>query len=456
MESSPDVRSRGVPVDFGALLLVSFLLGFANAISHGSYSGPALALIAAALVLLTWRFVAGARGVAEPALSGRPVVFGLVMVALLSLPVIAFCDTRLIIWPRSPWHVGRAAEIASFLVLLTYVPYVSGKRRETERAKHLRFAALGALVLAAGLATLHVSPAPGIDVWDLQNRGALALLRGENPYVTVTVPDTDPENVMIIPYVYPPTALYAGVLGLVIGGDVRFAMLAAVMITGFALRSIARRSPLSLPSVAEDAPALFFWLTPVLCLVLELSWIDPIQIMLLSVAVAAHVGKRPVLTAIAFGIALSSKQSMFWLIPLSGFVLRFTVRQWLIMAGTAAALVFPFVLLDWRRLKYANFDFMTALPPRSDALCLAVWCKRTFHAVFPAQIAFLLSACTVGFASWKMRGSVSAFARSVALTYLVFFFFNKWAFANYYFLLTGLTALAAAAALHVGQSAQKA
>jgi hypothetical protein len=40
------------------------------------------------------------------------------------------------------------------------------------------------------------------------------------------------------------------------------------------------------------------------------------------------------------------------------------------------------------------------------------------------------------------------FSRALVLTYFVFFFFNRWAFANYYFLLTGLAALAGAAALH--------
>jgi hypothetical protein len=169
--------------------------------------------------------------------------------------------------------------------------------------------------------------------------------------------------------------------------------------------------------------------------------------MLVSIGTAASVGKRPALSAIAFGAAISSKQSMFWLIPLVGFMLRFRPREWLIMALTGTALVFPFVVLDFARLKYANFDFISGLPPRNDALAFAPWFRRVFHRTFPGSVGFLLAACTVGFALLRMQWSLAGFARAATFTYLVFFFFNKWAFANYYFLLTALAALAAGCAL---------
>jgi hypothetical protein len=47
----------------------------------------------------------------------------------------------------------------------------------------------------------------------------------------------------------------------------------------------------------------------------------------------------------------------------------------------------------------------------------------------------------------KNRGMPAKFGVALATTYTVFFVFNKWAFANYYFTLMALSALAAAAAL---------
>ena len=444
-----------LPFDFGPLLLASFFLAFANAISHGTYSEPALVLIVAGLGTLGWRYLKSPRAADVPPSSGRPtLVLALVLVGLLSMPVTSFFDQKLIAHPHGPIHLVRYVEIASFLLLLTYLPFLSG-RPEPPRLKAPRFALFGALMLIGGLATIHISPAPVIDVWTIQMRGAEALLAGHNPYTTVTVPDTDPENTMAIPYVYPPTALYFAALGILLGKDVRYAMLLSVFVAGLALRLITHESGLRLPSIAKDAPALFVWLTPLLFLILELSWIDPVQVMLICVGVAAHVSKKPVLTAIAFGVALSSKQSMFWLIPLVGFVLRFKFREWAIMSITAFALVCPFMILDFKRLKYCNFDFISSLPPRKDALALAVWYGQVFQRPFPSLIAFLFAAGSVAFACLRLRGSVAGFARAAAFTYLVFFFFNKWAFANYYFLLTCLCALAAATSLHAARSASR-
>src|SRR6185312_5497452 len=97
-------------------------------------------------------------------------ILGLVLVLLLSMPVTAFFDAKLIAHPQMPWWVGRAVEVCSFFLLFSYVPFLSGERRESERTKTLRFALFGALMLTAGIATYRVSPAPTIDVWDLQMR----------------------------------------------------------------------------------------------------------------------------------------------------------------------------------------------------------------------------------------------------------------------------------------------
>lgn len=441
-----------LPVDFVAVLAASFLLGLANANNHGFYAKLSLVLVLGALGLLGWRTFARDTALTMRADVGCALVLG----ALLFMPVVALWDADLVMYAQRPWHVVRAALAASLVLCLTYVPFLPlpGRKARVEppRLRTLRFALFGLLVLIAGIAVIRISPAPIMDVWHIQMRGAEALLRGENPYTSVTVQDTDPENTFTVPYVYPPTALYFGAVARLLGPDVRYAMLFACFTSGLALRYITRRSAASagvaLPSVAEDAPALFFWLTPILPFVIEQSWIDPVQVMLICAGTAAHVGKKPLLAALVFGVAISSKQSMFWLVPLVGFTLRFNLRAWAAMLGTAFALVLPFMIWDFARLKYANFDFMTSLPARGDGLALGAWYSRTFQRPFPAGVAFLLSFAAASFAVWRIR-STGGFARVLAFTYLVFFFFNKWAFANYYFLLTALAALAAACSLEI-------
>jgi hypothetical protein len=140
-------------------------------------------------------------------------------------------------------------------------------------------------------------------------------------------------------------------------------------------------------------------------------------------------------------------------------VLRFDLRRTLVLAVAALVPVLPFVVWDFVALKHANFDFMSGLPPRRDALCFtnAVW--KATGAAFPAATAFVLAAAVCAVACvralpgrTRRLGASPArppvdFARALVLTYFVFFFFNRWAFANYYFLLTGLAALGSGAAL---------
>jgi len=207
-------------------------------------------------------------------------------------------------------------------------------------------------------------------------------------------------------------------------------------------------APRPLPSLYEDAPALFIWLSPKLFFILEQAWVDPLQIMLISLTVAAHVSKRPILAAVLMGLTLTAKQTMFWMVGLGGLMLGFSLRQWLITVAIGTASVLPFALWDFGALKHAIFDFFSELPPRRDALTLTNWVSFNFAVDLSPRWAFLVAAGVVGLSVWKLRGSIARFGVAVVLTYSVFFVINKWAFANYYFLLMALAALAAACTFH--------
>lgn len=453
----------GYPSEFGQLLLASFLLSFAVVISHGRYFEPALACIVVAFALLVSCFAASVRATPSAAVP-RP-AFALIGAAIMQLT--ALLDPKLIVYPHTPVSGVRAVEILSILLLTTYLPFL-GTRREPHVVRTVRFAAFGALTLAGGLATIHISPAPLIDVWDVQMRGAHALLRGENPYVAVTAATTSAEwgalGFSSVPYVYSPGSLYVGLLGLAVGRDVRYAMLLATIVTGVTLRSIARPAhrgeASTLASFLEDAPALFVWLMGPLFFILEQAWIDPIQLVLVCAAVATYLASRPALAAAMIGLALASKQSMFWLIPISGVVLRFRPREWVAMIATWGVLVVPFVVADFHALKHATYDALIALPGRSDALSATVWFQRTLGWALPTgAVASFFAAAAVGASAMITRAlarrgndgiheRASLFVRATAVTYLAFFLFSKIAFANYYFLIAGLAALAAATCLH--------
>lgn len=442
-----------LPARYGWSLFTTFCFALANGISHGRWQPVACVILIAVLGVLGWRFYEGRSGPADLDASAWSTskLTKLAVVFLVALPIVGLVDPTVLAQPVRSMTMIRVVQGLSIALIASYVPFLDGARRESETVKTARFYGFALLLLAGGISVIYITPHPGIDVWTIQQRGADCLLAGKNPYVCADVPDTDPENDFTVPYVYPPAAIYMGTIGRVLTGDVRYMLVLAMMVAGVVVRSITKRtlgsSQGAVPSIIVDAPALFFWQAPLLYMCVELSWVDPLQVMLITLGVAAYVADKKTLAAIILGVAISSKQSMFWVYPLAAIVLRFDLRRWVIMGLAALVPVIPFVIWDFKAMKHANFDFMSGLPPRRDALCFTNALYQWFGIAFPTVSAFVLAAMTVAAACLAKNKTAFYFALSIVLTYFVFFFFNRWAFANYYFLLTGLSALMSALAV---------
>jgi len=435
-----------LPLGFTVLLLASFLFSMAITFNRGAYADGALTLILGGLGMLVFCTLESSRPglIAErnPRLQLQIVWLGLLALCFHAI------DDEVIIHPIRPWDLGRKMQLVALGLLFTYVPFLTGRWREHRWVRWGRFGAFAIVIAVAGRDVIRVSPSPRIDVWTVQQAGAAELQAGRNPYRTVAVRETGPTGLASVPYVYPPVQLYLTLPAYAATGDVRYTMLTAIVLAGIGMRYITGRSRAELPAIAEDAPALFLWLTPKLFLILEQSWIDPVQVMLIVFVYAAHVGKHPYLAAFILGFVLVSKQTMFWAVGLTGVLLGFDRRQWATTLTVGTALVLPFVWLDFRALKNANFDLLNKLPSRPDALTFNTWYLRKFGSEMSKTVGFGLAALTSVFAMWRMRGSVAKLGLAVATTYAFFFSFNKWAFANYYFLISSLSAAAAATACH--------
>jgi len=435
-----------LPFGFAPSLLVSFLLSTAITFNRGAYSEGALTLIFIALAVLVFCLSESARRLVPIQRNPRTTLV-LVWLGAFAMAWYAWNDDVLI-YPALPWTTGKHAQVAVLVLLASYLPFLTGRLREANVVRLARFAAIAAAITVAGVDVIRVSPAPRIDVWTVQQAGAAALLAKKNPYTAVAERDTGPRVAEDVPYVYPPTQIYLTAPAYALGRDVRFTMLAAIVLAGVGMRYITGRAGSALPSIALDGPALYLWSMTKLFFILEQAWVDPVQVMLIVMTLAAYVGRRRWLTAVLLGVVLSSKQTMFWAVALTGVSLRFNRRQWLTTALVGFALVLPFIVLDFRALKHANFDFLSGLPSRPDALTFNSWYLHHFDAELPGSIGFFLAGIVAALAMWRMRGTAARLALSLATTYSFFFAFNKWAFSNYYFMMASLAALSAAAACH--------
>jgi hypothetical protein len=429
-------------------LLASFFFSVSIGFSNGAYSEPALLYVTLGFAVLMLGFVLQ---LLRRPLSQRASLWltsGLVLLGLLAMCLLGWTDPNLLLMPQTDWATGRQMLLTNLLLTLSYLPFTLLGRPEPGWLRHGRFGLFALLLLVAGFDTVHSSPRPWIDVWEVQQEGAKALVQGLNPYEVVNVQDTGGRATLDVPYVYAPLQLFATVPAWVLGGDVRYAMITALLLTGFALRFIAQRGGRGMPALLEDAPALFLWLSPKLFFIVQQSWVDPVQLMWITLATTAHVLRRPLLQAVLFGLAFGSKQTMFWLVPLAGVLLRFSKRQWVISLAVAAATVLPFALLNFGALHHATFGLLSSLPPRPDALTFTNGLSYLLGFDIPYVVAFPAAAAVVALALSRLRGSLVGFAVALAATYATFFVFNKWAFANYYFLLSGLCCLWAATTCH--------
>jgi hypothetical protein len=365
------------------------LLGAASAISGavclngGEYSPTALALVMAGVLL-------GAGGIrAASGITARPAV------------------------PARPWRLPR-------YLLWTL-----------------------ALHLAVALAVLRAEPGEVIDVFVFQTGAARALLHGANPY-TITHPNiyrdaryygagevVDGRVQVGLPY--PPLSLFFVLPGYLLG-DVRYAYVAAVMLTALLLAQLAE-------SGFGAAVTIWLLVNPVTFFVEARAWTEPLVLLALCGTVYAAL-RRPPWLPVALGALLASKQYSVLVLPLVPMLLpamnRKTWAKLLVQAGgLALAVTAPLALANPRAFWHDTVGFLVNQPLRADALSFTVLMRLPFAAAAGFVLAVMLW-CGVG-AARRPAMLAAGFGLTFLAACLV-----KQAFANYYFLVAGAFAVAAA------------
>ena len=441
------------------LLAFGYLIGLVMLMTAGIYEGPlaepALALVGVGLALIVALYVRSL--LHRPFARAAPRwLLVLVCAALGVFTVATFADARLLIHSTAPPRLIHVIEVAQLGLLATYLPAIVYRTRERRVWPALRFTCFALMFLAGGISVMRLSPHPMVDVWEVHTAAAQALLHGLNPYDVRNVHVADQSTVGFpnIAFLYPPTPCYANALAYALGGDVRWGTLTALLTSGVAMRLLARRgaarSDADLPALLEDAPALMLWLTPKAYFFLEVSWNDAYPLVFAALTVLAHAFGRRYLSALFLGVLLSAKQTMIWFLPL-GLLLGFNLSQWFVVFVAAAATLAPFVLWDFRALKYWTVDHFLGYPPRPEALSPMTWLNRHFgFTQGSTPPGFLLAAITSLAAAWRAPRTRYAFALAATLACFSFYLFNRFMCMNYYFFAAGLGSLAAATA--VGES----
>jgi len=348
--------------------------------------------------------------------------------------------------------VVGATSVSLMLVTAAWVtaPPPAGRR---SMILALLMAALFCGLVAAGTIVVRSLAGRGDDVFWLHTQAARALHQGQNPYgPAVNVPDGSPlasPSDRITGYPYPPFVAAVYALGSAAYGDPRGAGLASSALALLALGIMALRADRVTPrgTAARVALLAFLASSPAWTRVIAEGWTEPLSLLLLTLAALSW--ERPLLSSMALGLALGSKQYFVAAVPLLFAALSRQPRGRLrigVALATATFAVLPGWLANPHAFTHATVWFHLSRPPRTDSASLisvvAAICPGTG---WPRAISAggLLLGVIGGVALAWTRNTASGFWAALAFTMSLVFFFAPQAFANYWYLAAWLAALAA-------------
>ena len=454
--SARPMRFAGGPAVLCSLAAVA--LALALQISNGMFDERALALAtlagAVSVVAALW-LRHGASPSEAPlgaqAILGAGCAWGLAS-QLLGNPTL-YADPRALAGFR--WFA-----LAGLVVLSTYLC-------EHLRAPlmHARFLFLLVCFAVMGVAIVRASPKPWVDVWIVQQGAAEALRHGANPY-SVSYPNIygslsgkmyAPELLVggrLAAFPYPPLTVLTDLSAYLLLGDVRYALLALMLVGGWTLARVGE-------GASGELAALFVLFQPRTFFVLEQSWTEPLMLACFALALLLCARWRsgrpgPVLVGAVLGLLAVSKQSSPYLVmPLAfAFPARERWRALFTALALAVMIMAPFAAWDPRGFTRGVVRMQLLQPFRDDSLSLQALLAHLRPGEYGA-LAFVGLALGAGVLAAGLRRAtdLAQAAATAAAAWFAVLLFYKQAFCNFYWLGVGLLCASVAARSRAGESA---
>lgn len=404
-----------------ALLLISSVALVGETAIHRVYSADVMAqLVVLAGVLLVGLVLGGA--------CGRPPAWAVVASGLLGVLVAAVAPPM--------YYVVSDGRLLIGVLVLTAATAVPALLPLVRAGAAGWVAAVGLAGAAAGYALVVLGSTPVIDVWELLQGAGRGLAQGRNPY-ELTFPASPPGQVDDC-FTYLPATMLLSAPGVWLGGDARWAELVLLVATGALLGWHLRDR-----GATRLGLALLVVVLPASVFLVQQAWTETTLLpALVATAVLADRG-RTGWAAVAFAVALASKQHVVLLAPLL-LLCRLRPRDLAASAGTAAALTLPWLLANPPRFLGCTVDLFLNTGARSDSLSL--W----LHVPPPVRLPMLVAALLAGYLlAWRYCPRTGGgFLVGCAVVLTTFGLANKQTFLNQWWLVGALVvaglALAAA------------
>ena len=296
------------------------------------------------------------------------------------------------------------------------------------------------VTLLVGLFHLAAADGIGIDVYFLHVEAADALANGSNPYTeAVEVPNGAPNaepGEVITGYVYPPVTAIFYALGQWTLSDPRFTSLFAwiLVLALVGIRAVKERRLRNLYLM------LLLAAVPGWPLVLRAAWTEPLSLAFL--AIAFFLWRRPVASGIGLGLALASKQYFVVSAPLALLHRDQSWRKRVTVAAIVVAVTVG-VALVWDAAAFwsSAIEFHTTTAARTDGSNIVGLLAAFNISWAPPTVVTLGAGLVAASIAGRVSRSRGSFVLAMGLTLAISFLVSSQAFANYWFLIFGLSVL---------------
>jgi hypothetical protein len=296
-------------------------------------------------------------------------------------------------------------------------------------------AAVAAATVICGALIVGV-PDPQIDVFYFLNEGARGLLHGADPYAmsfTGLPPSNagyrDPAYHFDV-YSYLPGMLLLSLASVPLG-DVRWLALLAVPVGALALYLVLAQAGTAQQTAAPANPVMPF--------VLRQAWPEPLIVAAFLLALWALTSGRLNWAVVAVVAVLSIKQyTPLLLVPL--WATGLSLRPSALAAAVVLAISLPFIVWSPGDFWWDAVWYQVQAPQRPDAVSFNGYLLARFNASLPGWLTVAAPGLGAAYALWRAWHGRDwrEVLRLTAGTYFLLFLFNKFAFANYYFLLQAM------------------
>lgn len=286
------------------------------------------------------------------------------------------------------------------------------------------------ILMAIGIfqvSTIWISPNPKIDIWMMMQHISTHMESFWHLYAFDYTQLYGNGGSKMFTY-FPATLLPLIPLSLVFG-DSRYGLVCINIFVVFVI--------LLSKNIKNRYASLLLLSLPISSFILEVSFTEPTVLLYFAIMVLFLIRRSYIYAAIAAGLLLSTKHYIWICLPyfLVTIPKKYVVKCFCTAVGILILTCLPFIVVSPSSFIRSLFIYFISLTPRIDGLSLFGFLSSV-HISYISTIPYVILLISISWMFWLLRRKQIKPIAASAVTLLLFFTFNQFAFPNYFYIIS--------------------